>query len=95
MARKIWLVTGVTGMYDDRSEWVVCAYWAREKAEERARLAEERGNECIKRFYDDDVYFDYEWEDRPEEYRNEYDAKMQAQYYEKVRYYVGEVDLEE
>lgn len=42
---KIYLVEGSTGEYSDASDWIVCAYKSKEKAEEHAGNAERRAKE--------------------------------------------------
>lgn len=39
--KELWLVHGITGRWDDRVEWVVCAYKKREDAELHASKATE------------------------------------------------------
>ena len=46
--RDIHIVMGATGEYGDYTEWPVIAYFDREKANERARLAQEKANEIFK-----------------------------------------------
>jgi hypothetical protein len=45
---KIWIVEGTTGEYIDRNDWVVCAYYSKQKAEEHARKAMLRAKEIEK-----------------------------------------------
>jgi hypothetical protein len=45
MSEVIYVIEGTTGEYSDHSEWFVCAYHSRERAEEHARKAMLRAKE--------------------------------------------------
>ena len=48
MVRKIYIVLGSSGKYDDHCSWVVCSFVSKEKAEEWAELCDLKATEAIK-----------------------------------------------
>jgi hypothetical protein len=80
---KIYIVEGTTGDYSDRTDWVVCAFRSKKKAEDLAHKAMRRAKEIQI--------------SRPSRYdapkgENEFDAKMQMDY-TGTEYYIVECDL--
>lgn len=72
---KIYLVWGSTGEYSDRTDWTVCAYRSKAKAEDHASKAMRRGKEIQK---------SEEWQEHrrdPDKCpKNEFDPQFQMDY---------------
>ena len=82
---KIWIVEGTTGEYSDRTDWVVCAYKSKKKAEDHVFNAMRRGKEIEK---------SRESRYRVAEGANEFDPKMRMDY-TGTEYYTVECELNE
>lgn len=67
---KIYLVQGTTGEYSDRTDWVVCAYRSKQKAEDHASKAMHRAMELFKSG----------WRSYNSEEVNEFDPGMRIDY---------------
>jgi hypothetical protein len=83
MSERIFLVQGTTGEYSDRSEWVVCAFRSKEKAEAHAHDAQWRAKEIEhshQRYY------------HPKQGENEFDPEMQMDY-TGTAYFLEECEL--
>lgn len=52
--QEIYIVTGSTGEYSDRSEWTICAYLTEQMAQKHCELAKRwyEENDCYKKRYD-------------------------------------------
>lgn len=78
----IYIVTGSTGEYSDRTDWFVCGYRDKAQAEVHVTLAQEWSNE---KFRDDDRRCD--WDEKCP-----FDPNHQMQY-TGTRYDVAELDV--
>lgn len=83
---KIYIVEGTTGEYSDRTDWTVCAYRSKEKAEEHARNAMLRAVEL-----NNNRSTRYE---RPKQGSNSFDLNMQMDY-TGTEYYTIECELKD
>lgn len=77
---------GSTGEYSDHFEWMVKAFYSKEKAEKLVVNADRRAKEIFVQFKND--YRD--WQDKV---KNEYDPNMQLDY-TGTNYHIYEVELE-
>ncbi len=81
---KIYIVEGSTGEYSDRSEWVVCAFRSKEKAEELASKATLRAKELQGE--------NWRYQSTEDRGINEFDLEMNMDY-TGTDYYVIETEL--
>lgn len=85
---KIYVVTGSTGEYSDRTEWPVRAFRTQAQAEELVERASARARELFQERESKGGWgYDYSG-------KNAYDPRMQMDY-TGTTYYVGEVELVE
>lgn len=83
MSIQVYVVMGSTGEYSDRSEWAVCAYQDKSKAEQHADHAKLIAHKIFRN--GDERYEDLD-------NKNAYDPYMRMQY-TGTDYYVLSVDL--
>ena len=78
--KKIYLVWGITGKeeYEDREEWVVCAFAYKSKAIDYAKKCEDEGKRILERYYKEQgSKWLHRWDhENMEQYANRYDEEM-------------------
>lgn len=99
--KKIYLVRGFAGQYENTRSWLVKAYVRKDLAEHHAVRANQRGNEIIKKTLDKYGKIDYFlWDKVVSEESNEFDKRFTIMAdgcgAESVSYFISaEIELDE